>query len=87
MTFSTSNYQNTIYKCHRILVKSLPQFKEKCQLLLPEIPLRKNIKEKFVEPEALIIQSSRKDDSEVFLYVVGGFSEEDPIYYGRVSIN
>lgn len=85
MTFGNPTNQQTIYKCNRILAKSLPQFKEKCLISPIEIPIRKNLKEKFVDSDTMIIKPSRTGSVECFLYVVGPLSESDQIYYGRVT--
>jgi len=71
MTFTNCNYQNLLYKCNRILAKSLNGYKEKCVLNSIDVPLKKSVKDKFIEPEAIIIKSIRNDKFEVFLYVLG----------------
>ena len=59
MTFTNPSYQNTIYKCTRILSKFLPGFKEKCQIASLNVPLKKTLEEKFVEEEAIVTKSVR----------------------------
>lgn len=86
MTFTNSAYQNTIYKCNRILTKSLAGYKEKCLISSLEVPLRKTLKDKFLEPETFIIKSSRDDLKETFLYILGPLTDSDDVYYGRVTL-
>lgn len=75
MSFTNSNYQNLLYKCGRILTKSLIGYKEKCVLTSIEAPVRKSIRDKFVELEAIVIKSIRTDKNEIFLYVLGPGTE------------
>jgi hypothetical protein len=70
MTFGNPGYQNTIYKCNRLLARFLPGYKEKCQLGSLDVPLRKTLKDKFIDDETIIIKSASEDCEETFLYVV-----------------
>lgn len=49
MTFTNSSYQNQLFKCNRILTKSLTGYKDKCLIGSMDVPLKKSIKDKFVE--------------------------------------
>ncbi len=49
MTFTNPSYQNLLYKCNRILTKFLAGYKDKCVISSLEVPLKKSIKDKFVE--------------------------------------
>jgi len=70
MAFTNPSYQRTIYKCNRLLSKYLPGYKEKCQLTSLEVPLKKTLKDKFIEEDTLVIKSIRSGKHETFLYIV-----------------
>lgn len=71
MTFTNPSYQNILFKCNRILTKFLAGYKEKCVISSLEVPLKKSVKDKFAEPESILLKSIRRDGSEVFLYILG----------------
>ena len=48
MTFTNNQYQNILYKCNRILTKSLTGYKEKYVFSNIDTVLKKSIKDKFV---------------------------------------
>lgn len=48
MTFTNYQYQNILYKCNRILTKSLAGYKDKYVFTTLDIPLKKSLKDKFV---------------------------------------
>ena len=86
-TFSNFHLQNLIFKCHRILLSSLPSYKEKCVLSSTEYISKKSIEEKFVEIDSFVFKSFRESKYDNFLYILGGISEKDAIYYGKVKFN
>jgi len=57
MTFTNYQYQNILYKCNRILTKSLNGYKDKYVFTNFEAP----IKEKSVDKETIIIKSLKSD--------------------------
>lgn len=57
MTFTNNQYQNILYKCNRILSKSLTGYKEKYVFASLDVVLKKSIKDKFIENEAIIVKS------------------------------
>ncbi len=71
MTFTNSTYQNMLFKCNRILTKSLAGYKDKCLIASMDVPLKKSVKDKFIDNEMIMIKSIRNKSSEVFLYVLG----------------
>lgn len=86
MTFTNCSSQNILFKCNRILSKFLPGYREKCVIGSLEVPLKKSLKDKFAETESILIKSIRREEKEVFLYVLGQQSEGEDTYYGRVSL-
>lgn len=75
MTFTNSTYQNMLFKCNRILTKSLVGYKDKCLIASMDVPLKKSVKDKFIDNEMIMIKSIRNKSSEVFLYVLGSSVE------------
>jgi hypothetical protein len=63
MTFTNPSYQNILYKCNRILTKFLAGYKDKCTINSLEVPLKKSIKDKFIDLETILIKSIRRDES------------------------
>lgn len=56
-------------------MKSLQGYKEKCAISSLDVPLRKTLKDKFIEPETIAIKSVIKGNEEIFLYILGPLSE------------
>lgn len=91
MTYTNSQLQNNISKCHKFLMATLPTYKEKCTIASVEVAPKKDLSSTFVENGLVVIKSREQDGGlNTYLYILGGTNSHpnvknnDEIIYGRV---